>query len=162
MIPAPALGQLNLDPSQPVPTEGNGAFLADFPAAAIDALVAVAGPDAQTPPDSVEVRHLGGALSRPVPGGGAQPSIGANYLLFAAGAAPTPDLAGPVRAHVQAVKDALAPWHASYDYYNFEETPAAAAAVLPPASYRRLQEIKAAYDPHQVIISAHPVWLTRP
>jgi hypothetical protein len=30
-------------------------------------------------------------------------------LLFAAGATPTPDLAGPVRAHVQAVKDALAP-----------------------------------------------------
>jgi hypothetical protein len=63
---------------------------------------------------------------------------------------------------VQAVKDALAPWHASYDYYNFEDTPAAATAVLPPASARRLQEIKAAYDPGQVIISAHPVWPARP
>jgi hypothetical protein len=63
MIPASALGQLNMDPSQPVPGEGDGAFLADFPAAAIDALAAVAGPDAQTPPDSVEVRHLGGALA---------------------------------------------------------------------------------------------------
>jgi Berberine and berberine like len=30
--------------------------------------------------------------------------------------------------------------------------------VLPPASYRRLQKIKAAYDPDQVIISAHPAW----
>jgi hypothetical protein len=37
MIPASALGQLNMDPSQPVPGEGDGAFLADFPAAAIDA-----------------------------------------------------------------------------------------------------------------------------
>src|SRR5215831_17026121 len=162
MIPASALGQLNMDPSQPVPGEGDGAFLADFPAAAIDALVAVAGPAAKTPPDSVEVRHLGGALARPVPGGGAQPSIDASYLLYAAGAAPTPGLADPVRAHMQAVKDALAPWHASYDYYNFEETPAAAAAVLPPASVRRLQEIKAACDPGQMIISAHPVWPARP
>jgi hypothetical protein len=162
MIPASALGQLNMDPPQPVPGEGDGAFLADFPAGAIDALVAVAGPDAETPPDSVEVRHLGGALAQPVPGGGAQPSIDASYLLYAAGAAPTPDLAGPVRAHMQAVKDALAPWHASYDYYNFEETPATAAAVLPPASFRRLQEIKAAYDPDQVIISSHPVWPARP
>jgi len=162
MIPASALGQLNMDPPQPVPGEGNGAFLADFPAAAIDALVAVAGPNAETPLDSVEVRHLGGALARAVPGGGAQPSIDASYLLYAAGAALTPDLVGPVRAHVQAVKDALAPWHASYGYYNFEETPAAAAAVLPPASARRLQEIKAAYDPDQVIISTHPVWPTRP
>jgi hypothetical protein len=161
MIPASALGQLNMDPPQPTPSQGDGAFLASFPAAAIDALVAVAGPDADTPPASVEVRHLGGALARPAPGGGAQPSIDAGYLLFAA-AAPTPDLAGPARAQAQAVKDALAPWHTSYDYYNFAETPAAASAVLPPASYRRLQEIKAAYDPDQVIISAHPVWPIRP
>ena len=59
MIPASALGQLNMDPSQPVPGAGDGAFLADFPAAAIDALVAVAGSNAGTPPASVEIRHLG-------------------------------------------------------------------------------------------------------
>ena len=58
-------------------------------------------------------------------------------------------------------KDALAPWHAGYDYYNFEETPAGASAVLPFASYRRLQKIKASYDPGQVIISTHPVWPAR-
>jgi hypothetical protein len=69
---------------------------------------------------------------------------------------------GLARAHAQAAKDALAPWHASYDYYNFEDIPATAAAVLPPASARRLPEIKAAYDPDQVIISAHSVWPTRP
>jgi len=106
--------------------------------------------------------HLGGALARPAPAAGAQPNIDASYLLYAAAATPTPDLAGPVRAHLQAVKGALAPWHASYDYYHFEETPAPAAAVLPPASARRLQQIKAAYDPDQVIISAHPVWPAGP
>jgi FAD/FMN-containing dehydrogenase len=161
MIAASALGQLNMDPSQPVRAEGDGGLLADFPAAAIDGLVAVAGPDAETPPDSIEIRHLGGALARPVPESGAQPSIEASFLLYAAGAASTPDLAGPARAHAHAVKDALAPWLASYDYYNFEDTPATATAVLPPASVRRLQHIKAAYDPDQVIISAHPVWPTR-
>jgi FAD/FMN-containing dehydrogenase len=160
MIPAPALGQLNLDPAQPVPARGDGAFLADFPAAAIDALVTAAGPDADTLLATVEIRHLGGALALPAPGGGAQPSIDANYLLFAAGATPTPDLDTAVRAQAQTVKDALAPWHAGYDYYNFEETPAPASALLPPASYRRLQRIKAAYDPDQAIISAHPVWPT--
>jgi hypothetical protein len=72
MIPAAALGQLNMDPPQPAPGEGNGAFLADFPAAAVDALAAVAGPDAETPPDSVEIRHLGGALACPSPA--AEPS----------------------------------------------------------------------------------------
>jgi FAD binding domain len=162
MIPPPALAQLHMDPDQPVPNQGDGTFLADLPAAAIDALVALAGPDADTPLLSVEVRHLGGALARPAPGGGAQPDIGARYVMFAGGFTPTPELVGAVRAHAQAVKDALAPWHASYDYYNFEETPAAASTVLPAASYRRLQEIKARYDPGQVIISAHPVRPARP
>ena len=161
-IPPPALSQLHMDPDQPVPFQGAGAFLSDFPAAAIDALAGLAGPDAGTLLTSVEIGHLGGTLARPAPSGGAQPSIDANYLLVAVGAIPAPGLAGPARANVQAVKDALGPWHASYDYYNFEETPAAASAVLPPASYRRLQQIKAAYDPDQMIISAHPVWPARP
>jgi hypothetical protein len=162
MIPAPALGQLNMDPPQPAPAQGDGAFLASFPAAAIDALLALVGPDSGTPLSSIEVRHLGGALARPAAGGGAQPSIDASYLLFAVGITPTPELVSVVRAQAQAVKHALAPWHASYDYYNFQETPAPASAVLPPASYRRLQEIKAASDPDQMIISAHPAWPARP
>jgi hypothetical protein len=161
-IPPPALGQLHMDPDQPVPFQGAGPFLSDFPAAAIDALVGLAGPDADTLLASVEVGHLGGALARPAPGGGAQPSIDANYLVVPVGGAPTPDLAAAVHAQARAVKDALDPWYAGYDYYNFEETPAAASAVLPPASYRRLQKIKAAYDPDQVIVSAHPVQPARP
>jgi FAD/FMN-containing dehydrogenase len=160
-IPAPALQQLHMDPPQPVPAQGDGAFLADAPAAAIDALVALAGPGADTPLASVEIRHLGGALARPAPDGGAQPSIDAKYLMFAGGVTPTPELASAVLEHTQAVKDALAAWHAGYDYYNFEETPAGASAVLPPASYRRLQKIKASYDPDDVIVSTHPVWPAR-
>ena len=157
MIPAAALGQLNLDPEQPLPNLGDGAFLADLPAAAVDALVAAVGPDAGPALASVEIRHLGGALARPAAGGGAQPSVDANYVLFAAGATPTPGLVSAVREQVHAVKHALAPWHASYDYYNFRQTAAPASAVLPPASYGRLQEIKAAYDPDRVIVSTHPV-----
>jgi hypothetical protein len=161
-IPPPALGQLHMDPDQPVPFEGAGPFLSDFPAAAIDALVGLAGPDADTLLASVEVGHLGGALARPAPGGGAQPSIDANYLVVPVGGTPAPDLAAAVRAQARAVKDALGPWYAGYDYYNFEETPAPASAALPPASYRRLQKIKAVYDPDQAIVSAHPVQPTRP
>jgi FAD binding domain len=160
-IPAPALQQLHMDPDQPVPNQGDGAFLSDIPAAAIDAVVALAGPDADTPLLSVEIRHLGGVLARPAPDGGAQPKIDAEYVIFAVGFTPTPDLTATVRAHAQTLKDALGAWHARYDYYNFEETPAAASAVLPPASYHRLQQIKAGYDPDQVIISAHPVWPAR-
>ena len=162
IIAPPTLARLHMDPDQPTPNHGDGALLADLPDAAIDALLALAGPDADSPLLSIEIRHLGGALARPAPGGGAQPSIDANYLLTAVGAMPAPGLAAAARAQAHAAKDALGPWHAGYDYYNFEETPAPASAVLPPASYRRLQKIKAAYDPGQMIVSAHPVQPARP
>jgi len=158
MIPAAALGQLNMDPDQPVPTRGDGTLVAGLPAAAIDALVAVAGPDAGIALASVEVRHLGGALARPAAGGGAQPAIEASHMIFAAGFAPTPETAATAAGQAQAIKDALAAWHAGYDYYNFAETPATASAVVPPASFQRLQKIKTSYDPGQMIISTHPVW----
>jgi hypothetical protein len=105
----------------------------------------------------VELRHLGGALGRNAPGAGAQPRIDANYVMFAGGLTPTPELDKQVRAHVRAVKDALARWRAGYDYYNFVETPVDAGSVLPAASYQRLRQIKAMYDPNEMIVSAHPV-----
>jgi hypothetical protein len=156
-VPAPALQQLHMDPEQPVPAEGDGVLLADFPAGALDVLVALAGPDAETPLLSIEVRHLGGALARQAPGGGALAKIDASYALFATGVTPTSESGDAVRAHAQALKDALRVWRADHDYYNFVETPAEAHVAFPHASYQRLREVKARYDPDQVIISTHPV-----
>jgi len=157
MIPAPALQRLHMDPEPPVPIKTNGAMLASAPAGAIDALVELAGPDAETPLLVVELRHLGGALAREAPGGGPQPTVAGEFVLFAGGIAPTRDASEVVDAHIHAVTDAVSRWRAGYDYFNFAERAAGAEAVLPRASYARLQEIKAAYDPDQLIVSAHPV-----
>jgi hypothetical protein len=146
-----------MDPAQPVAGEAEGALLTDFPANAIDAVVSLAGPNAETSLASVEVRHLGGALARDARGRGAQAKIDARFLMLAGGLTPTPERKVAVRAHAQVLKDALTLWHADHDYYNFAETPAEANAVLPRDAYRRLREIKAHYDPDQAIISAHPV-----
>ncbi len=156
-IPAPALQKLHMDPESPVPVESDGALLANAPAGAIDALLALAGPDADIPLQSVELRQLGGALAREVPGGGAQATVDGEFVMFAAGIAATPEQGNAVRAHLRASKEALAPWRAGHDYYNFAEAPADADAVLPDDAYRRLREIKATYDPDQAIVSAHPV-----
>ena len=48
-------------------------------------------------------------------------------------ATPAPDPAAAVRAQAHAVKDALAPWHAGDDYYDFADIAAPASGVLPPA-----------------------------
>jgi FAD binding domain len=158
-IPAPALQRLHMDPEQPVPGMADGELLADAPAGAIDALVALIGPDADSPLVGIELRHLGGALAREAPGGGAQARIDAKYAMLASGLTPTPELGAAVRAHVQAAKDAFTPWRADYDYYNFAETSAEAHALLPRDAYLRLRLIKATYDPDQAMVSAHPVRL---
>jgi hypothetical protein len=106
---------------------------------------------------SIDIRHLGGALARNVEHGGAQSKIDANYLIFAKGVTPTPEQRDAVRTHARALKDSVAIWNAGYDYYNFVETPAEAEVVLPRVSFERLRRVKAAYDPDEAIISAHPV-----
>jgi FAD/FMN-containing dehydrogenase len=156
-IPASALGQLHMDPTEPVPAVGDGVLLTDFPAAAADALVGVAGADADTMLMSIEVRHLDGALRRPEADGGALPSVDASYALYGVGVAATPETVPAVAEHAKALKAALAPWHASYSFYNFADTAVPAQALMPPDPYQRLQQIKTRYDPDRAIISAHPV-----
>jgi hypothetical protein len=73
------------------------------------------------------------------------------------GMAVTPEMAEAVGSHVRVVKETLAPWRAGFDYYNLVESQASAREVLPGDSYRRLREIKAKYDPGELIVSAHPV-----
>jgi FAD binding domain len=154
-VPAPALARLNMDPEQPEPGMGDGAFLADFPRGAIEMLLARAGAGVDTPLQSIEIRHLGGALARDAAGGGAQPKIEAKYAIWGGGFAPTPRVEAAIRSQARALKDSLTVWHAGY--YNFVETPAEAEVVLPRISFERLQRVKAKYDPNETIISAHPV-----
>ena len=156
-ISAPALQALHMDPADAVAAEADGALLSDFGSGAIEAVLPLVGPNAEASLASFEVRHLGGALARKAPGCGAQPRIDAPFAMVAGGPIPTPELRDTIHAHVRAVGDALAPWRAPYDYYNFRESPAEASAVLPRDAYLRLQEIKAHYDPDEAIISAHPV-----
>jgi Berberine and berberine like len=156
-VPMPAVSHLHMDPEQPVPGLGDGLMIADLPAQAIDALIEVAGQNAQFPLVTVELRQLGGALGRPHPTHGALSSIDAQYSLFAAGLVPGPELEAPVRNQVQAVKAAMGPWAASHMYLNFAETKADPARFWSEQAYHRLRRIKAVVDPADVIRSNHPV-----
>ena len=76
---------------------------------------------------------------------------------MASGIAPNPELYDAVRMHVRPLRDALAPWHAGYDYCNFVDAPAEAELVLLAASHEQLQKVTAGYDPDQTMISAHAI-----
>jgi hypothetical protein len=156
-VPMTALSHLHMDPQQPVPAAGDGLLLAELPAQAVDALVDVAGEAARLPLATVEVRHLGGALARPRASHGALSSLDAGYSLFAAGMVPVPELETPVRAQLDAVKAAMAPWAALRTYLNFADQPCDPASFWSEQARHRLRRIKAAVDPHDLIRSNHPV-----
>jgi FAD/FMN-containing dehydrogenase len=158
-IPVHELDRLHMDPEQPVPGEGDGMVLSDLNDAAIDALIKTAGSGSRSPLLSVELRHAGGALALKAPGGGALSSIDGGFLMFAVGMAPTPELGAAVRAHVELVQNALAPWDAGRTFSNFATKRERGERLFGDVNYRRLQAVKAAVDPDDVFRSNHPVRL---
>jgi FAD binding domain/Berberine and berberine like len=157
-VPVPALSHMHMDPEQPVPGVGDGLMVAHLPGEAVDALVDVAGPGARFPLLSVELRHLGGEFGRPRPENGALASIEAQYVMYAVGMTPMPELEAPVGAQVGAVKQALAPWAARHMYLNFAETQQQSTPTFwTEQAYRRLRRIKAAVDPGDVIRANHSI-----
>ena len=73
VVPPAVLGQLHMDPEDPVPFAQGGQLLDELPPAAIDAIVEAAGPGSGSPLLSLELRQLGGALtSRPAERGRAR------------------------------------------------------------------------------------------
>jgi hypothetical protein len=153
-MPVARLSQLHMDPDQPVAGAADGGMLDYFDDAAIDAFVgAVVG----TPILSAEVRHLGGAVARPKAEHGALASFDAEYLAFAAGMIPVPELERPVRVAVHGFLAALEPWSAAHTYLNFAEGRRDARTLWTPTAHKRLRRIKAAIDPGDVIRSNHPL-----
>ena len=77
--------------------------------------------------------------------------------MFAAGMTLGPEHQARVRAQVQAVHAALAPWTASHMYSNFADTRRDPGSFWSEHAYNRLRRIKAAVDPNDLIRSNHPI-----
>ena len=147
--PAPpaALGHLHMDPEDPVPFAGSGQFLDELPAAAIDAIVEVAGPGSGSPLLSLELRLLGGALTRTARDAGAIPGLDHAVLTYLVGMVMSPEMGAAVRQHMDVVAKALEPWDAGVAFANFVDGPVAARMCYPAEVVDRLQQVKARYDP---------------
>jgi FAD/FMN-containing dehydrogenase len=156
-IPPPALGELHGDPEDPVPGLGDHRLLAELPAEAVEALLAVAGPGRDCPLLSVEVRHLGGALGRSEPTHGALDRIPAAYAVFALGMPVAPELAAAIPPALAALRSALEPWDAGREYLNFAEQPSTPLRIFGADTLSRLEAVKRAYDPDNRFVSNHPV-----
>src|SRR6201999_2211866 len=136
MVPPVGIADLHMDPRDPVPADSDHALLGELPPAAIDDLVAAAGPDSGSSLVSVELRHTGGELSRRRPGNGAIASLPGRFASFAVGIA-APELAGKTREDLARVAAATREHEAGH-YLNFVEREIATEAAFEPNTAARL------------------------
>jgi FAD/FMN-containing dehydrogenase len=155
--PVAELGALHMDPDGPVPAFGDGMLLDELTEATVDAFVDAAGPGSGSVLLSAELRHLGGALSPGMRAGGAVSGLDAAAAVFGIGITPDPAADLAVRRSVDALHRGVAGWAASATYLNFAERPKTAMTLFGAAAHARLQQVKLAYDPHDVIRANHPV-----
>lgn len=156
-MPAAQLAAVHMDPPTPVPGAGQGLILDEMAPETIQALLSVAGPEADTALLAVDLRLLGGAVGRPVDGGGAVDHLPGKYLAFAVGITPTPPAHEAVRRDLRAFTEALAPWTNPKMYTNFDESTAGPERFHDAATLERLRAVQHRIDPFQVIRSNHPL-----
>src|SRR3954452_8962675 len=127
-VPPVVLGDLAMDPLDPVPFRLTHALLDELPAETIDELMAKMGPESGRGPTVtiLQFRHMGGAS----------------------------DVA--VRDALADFDAAVAPHRAGL-YGNFVEETVDASAFFEPAVWERLRAFKALYDPADLFAGNHHV-----
>jgi len=145
------IAKVSNDPVDPSPGLSSGAWLKDLDdetlATLIDYGAATTGP---RPVMVTEVRHAGGAITRVEPHTNAYSHRYAPHSLEVIGMTPTPQAQTAFRQHVAQLKQALGPHLTGGVYLNFlegEDALAHSRDGFSPEAYRRLQTLKALYDP---------------
>ena len=154
-VPAASLVRLHMDPEPPMPGIGDGVMVDALDPAAIAAIVEVAGPGTDSPLVIVELRQLGGALRRRMPGAGALGSLDGSFAFFALGVPINPEVAQAVESRIDALKQAIAPWSRGKPYLNFAERRVAIGDAIGAEAFARLEGIKASVDPDGRFRSGH-------
>jgi hypothetical protein len=157
-MPYAAIGMIHNDPIDPTPTHEASTLLSSLPAEAIDAIVTLAGPDAECPQTIVELRQLGGAIARARNGDSAFSRRDAAYSFLTIGLAAPPVIDSTI-AHATKMLDAVDPWSDGTCLPTFQRSadPVEVGRWYNTATLRRLAEVADRYDPHEVIAAASPV-----
>jgi FAD binding domain-containing protein len=158
MVPPIELGDLAMDPPDPLPIASTTRQLSGLPAEAVDAMLEVVGPGAPagTSVALFQLRHMGGALARKAPGAGARATLPGEIALFALGVPVDEDSGGVIRAALNALHTSTAPYDAGY-YPNFVEEPADARGFFDDETWARMQRVKALHDPGDMFRGNHHV-----
>ncbi|MFH9135995.1 FAD-binding oxidoreductase [Streptomyces sp. NPDC017524] len=149
-MPYAAVADIHQDPAHPLPYHERNIVLRELSSHAADALLRVAGAGSSCGDLMVEVRHLGGALSRPAEVPNAVGVREGAYTLSTLSPPGSPDVVlGP-----------MGPWSTGRRYLNFlagADTAESVAECFDPESLSRLARVKAAVDPDNLFRLNHNI-----
>jgi hypothetical protein len=155
--------QIHMDPTDPLPFTEGGALLKDFSDETVADLLELTGDGSGCPLLLVEIRPLGGALSRAAVLPDALPDAvsgrDAAFLLFLVGFK-MPPIAEAVAASIREILAAMAPHSTGYTLVNFHGEPgdeADRARAWTPAVYERMRSAKSTYDPGNLLRFGHAI-----
>lgn len=156
MQPLSFLGDLAMDPVEPLPYRTTTHLLDELRPEAIEDLSRVFGRDSDLA--VLQLRHGGGALSRVPEHAGARATLPGEVVLLGLGVAGEPGAEDRVRAALDEVDRAVLPSSVGR-YPNFVERPADTRAFFDDDTWRRLVRAKAVHDPDMVFRGNHPISL---
>ncbi|MEV0937178.1 FAD-binding oxidoreductase [Streptomyces phaeochromogenes] len=156
-----AVDQIYAEPEDPLPARESCALLHDLTPEAIRTFLDQVGPTAtDCPLLLVELRHMGGALSRPAPTPDAVCARDATYFLESVAILPDPETAKAVEEATTALQQAMTPHGTGLTMVNIHGTPGTAAdraRAWTPEVYKHLQQTKATHDPTNLLRYGHTV-----
>lgn len=155
-MPYSETGTIHNDPVEPFPLRERTVCLTDLDEDAVDALVDAAGPDTTCPLQLVELRQLGGALSRDPEVPNCVGNRDAGFSLY------TATVDGPgAEAYADLVIERMRPWHTGGKLLNFlgpdDPVTDSTGSAYAPADLARLAQVKRAYDPQNTFRFNHNI-----
>jgi hypothetical protein len=148
------------EPPFPVPFYDSSIWLGELTGDAVHAIVENAGPDSGSPLINVELRHLGGALSRQPEQPNAVAGRTAAFHLFTVGVG-GPHQAAALYESEDRLMSSLEPWVATESAPNYFSVRDARVGRIrsahDPATYKRLTTIKRAWDPENMFRINHNI-----
>lgn len=158
-MPYSEIASVYQDPVEPIPFRDCGALLREFGEDAVDAMLGEVGPGVRSPLLLVEVRLLGGAMSRSPELANSVGSRDAGFSLNAV-AVLAPEIAHLAEPAEVALLAAMAPWTTGRTLVNFhgpagDEADRARAWDRPV--YERLLSLVGQYDPQGMFRFGHAI-----
>ena len=154
VMPYQMMDMISMDPVDPLGAYGHSEMLRDLSQATQETLVKLAGEGSNSPLIMVEIRQLGGALSRPPADLNPMGRSDARFILNGIGATFSPEMAQAVQAYLAYIAEAVKPYASGTEYVNFMDldgaTPERVKAAYSPEDWERLVELKDRRDPHNL------------